>query len=99
MRSKERIRRTLEFENPDRIPRHCWILPYAEQRYPEAVKRLRTLYPDDIVHAPAVYEHAPDLQGSKYKAGLFIDEWGCRFHNMEEGIIGLVTEPLISTWE
>jgi hypothetical protein len=55
MRSRELVRRTLEFDSPPAVPRQVWILPWAEERYPETVATLRAEYPDDVVSAPAVY--------------------------------------------
>lgn len=98
MNSKNLVKQTLNFESPARIPRHLWLLPWAEKRYPDYVKKIRQLYPDDIVQCPAVYEKSLNLTGGKYQAGVYIDEWGCKFVNMEDGLMGIVHEPLIKDW-
>jgi hypothetical protein len=97
--SREIVRKTLEFDNPSRIPRQAWILPWAEKKYPETVKKLREHYPDDIVAAPAVYKKPLKTQGDRYSKGPYIDEWGCFFSNPQEGMIGIIQEPLINEWD
>lgn len=98
MKSRELVLKTLNFDNPQRIPRHLWLLPWAEKRYPDYVKRIRELYPDDIAQATAVYRKPLNLTGGKYQAGVYVDEWGCKFVNMEDGLMGIVHEPLIRDW-
>jgi hypothetical protein len=98
MNSRALVRSTLEFGNPPRIPRQLWLLPWAESRYPEAVQRLRTRFPDDIVTAPRpCLPPVPDL-GDRYRKGVYVDEWGCTFESAEAGTIGIVRRPLIEDW-
>jgi uroporphyrinogen decarboxylase len=98
MTSRTLVLDTLNFASPGRIPRHLWLLPWAEINYPEDARRIRSRYPDDIVQVPAWYRKPLQLTGGKYRKGLYIDEWGCRFHNAEEGLMGIVHEPLIRNW-
>ena len=98
MTSRELVRRTLRFEKPPRVPRQAWVLPWADQRYPEWVARLRARFPDDLMTAPQLYRAPLPVTGSRYEKGLYVDEWGCRFHNIHGGVIGIVHEPLIADW-
>jgi len=97
--SRDIVRRTLNFDSPARIPRQTWILPWAEKKHPGWVSRLRREYPDDIVPSPVVYKKPPPLIGEKYTSGLFVDEWGCRFENPQDGVMGIVRDPVIKTWD
>jgi len=99
MDSRELVRRTLAFESPERIPRQCWILPWAEEKYPDIVKRLHREFPDDIVDAPAVYKKPLGIEGDRYSPGNYVDEWGCTFDNLQSGTIGIVRQPLIQDWK
>jgi uroporphyrinogen decarboxylase len=92
------VRQTLEFEKPARVPRQAWILPWAEERFPEWIARLHAEYPDDLVAAPQLYRTPLPVVGSRYEQGTYIDEWGCRFENLHGGVIGIVHEPLIRDW-
>ena len=91
MTSRELVRKTLEFQKPDRIPRQMWLLPWAFNNYPEQVAEIQRRFPDDIVTCPVVGEPFK-TQGEAYKAGIFIDEWGCVFRNLQDGVMGEVKE-------
>jgi len=93
------VKKALEFENPSRIPRQIWVLPWAEKKYPKIVNLLHKKYFDDILAAPASYKKPLKTKGERYTPGPYIDEWGCKFSNPQEGIIGIVREPLIDDWE
>lgn len=99
MTPRELVYRTLNFEKPERIPRHLWVLPWAEINHPSELKQIMQEYPDDIVYAPADFTEPPVRQGEFFKIGTYIDEWGSRFENIHEGVIGEVKEPLIRDWK
>jgi len=99
MNSRSLVQKTLTFDKPERIPRHKGILPWAEEHYPEFVRRLHDVFPDDIVLAPALYTKPIETQGDRYKKGTYIDEWGCIFSNPLDGVIGIVQTPLAADWQ
>lgn len=99
MNPKEIVIKTLNFDNPQRIPRQCWLLPWAAKRFPEEAFRLANTYPDDIVPVPGIYTLPPTIVGDRYESGLYIDEWGCVFNNIQAGLIGVPSEPLVKRWE
>ena len=96
MTSKERVLRTLEFNNPDRAPRQLWTLPWASNKYPNQLARILTDFPEDFVSAPAFLSNPPSVVGDSTTLGDFTDEWGCTFHNIQAGVIGEIKKPLIS---
>lgn len=99
MNSKELVIRTLKFDSPQRIPRQCWLLPWAGERYPNESARLANEFPDDIVPVSGMYTVPQKSLGNKYDEGYYTDEWGCRFINIQGGLIGVPSEPLIENWE
>jgi len=99
MNSKELVIHTLDFDSPQRIPRQCWLLPWAEKRYPVEAARLAKEFPDDIVPAAGMYTKPQKSSGNRYDEGYYTDEWGCRFINIQQGLIGVPSEPLIKTWD
>jgi hypothetical protein len=99
MNSKELVVRTLNFDSPARIPRQCWLLPWAEKRYPEESARLVKEFPDDIIPVSGMYTEPQKSSGNKYDEGFYTDEWGCRFLNIMGGLIGVPTTPIIKTWD
>lgn len=94
MTPREIVNRTLRFENPPRIPIHLWTLPWAEIHLGEDLKKLQRKFPDDIVSAPNVNDLSLVI-GDPYVRGEYIDEWGCVFENLEDGIIGEVRTPIL----
>ena len=101
MTPRERVRAALRFETPDRIPRDLWTLPWAEQHYPAELAEIRRRFPPDIVTAPSPMLRSPRVSGDWYTPGMYIDEWGCRFHNIQAGAIGEVRDPVmkeIGSW-
>jgi hypothetical protein len=97
--SRELVRKTLAFQGPPRVPRQVWVLPWAEIHHPRALERLHETFPDDIVSVPELYSVPTVVSGDRYTQGEFVDAWGCRFSNPQDGIIGIVHQPLISTWD
>ncbi len=99
MDSRRLVEKTLNFDSPERIPRHKSILPWAEENYPDEVQRLHEIFPDDIVMAPTIYSKSLGTKGERYRRGLYIDEWGCIFTNPLDGVIGIVQTPLVKEWK
>ena len=99
MNSRELVIKTLNFDSPQRIPRQCWLLPWAQERYPEASSRLATDFPDDILPLAGIYTKPLKSSGDRYAKGYYTDEWGCRFKNIQSGLIGVPSEPLIGRWD
>ncbi len=98
MTGRERVRRTLEFERPDRAPRDLWALAgvtlYRIEEYQATLKR----FPSDFDCPPAKYgksERAVPLAG---KTGRYVDEWGCVWVVAEPGVAGEVKEPPLADW-
>lgn len=102
MTSRELVYKTLEFENKEnRAPRQMWLLPWAQMNHPQMVRKIAKDYEDDIVYAPTLLATKTIASGNPHKIGEYTDEWGCRFENLHEGIIGEVKEALVKDedWE
>lgn len=95
MTSREIVLAALEGRNPPRVPRQLWFLPWAQKHHPRALEEIRERFPDDIGGVPVEYAQTPRTVGDACLAGEYIDEWGCKFRNIQEGVIGEVKEPLI----
>ncbi len=97
MTSRERVYASLDSTLEGRVPRHLWSLPWAERNHGEKLKAIREKYPDDIVAAPPHYETPGRASGDPYETGIYIDEWGCTFRNIQAGVIGEVKFPVIES--
>lgn len=103
MNSRKLVYKTLDFEMSagDRIPRHLWWLPWAEENHPGSVATIQQEFPDDIVNAPG-FQTMPvnaNSVGGMFDVGTYIDEWGCIFENRQRGIIGEVKTPIVDDWD
>lgn len=99
---REIVTRCLEFDYPERLPRDLWVLPWATSHHPEAVAELERRFPPDIVTVDYTYTPNERMKGDPYKQGIYIDEWGCVFENIQDGIIGEIKDPIlkdISDWK
>ncbi len=99
MRSRELVVRTLEFNNPQRVPRQLWTLPWAERQHGSMLRKIQRDFPDDIINAPSFLKLPASSSGDPYTIGEYTDEWGCTFKNIQDGLIGEVKAPLIKDEE
>lgn len=109
MKGKERVIRTLEFDNPDRVPRDLWWLPAVEMFQEEELERLKRKYPMDI-GIPEIEPGKSDRQEKsdmpayttyaikKPTKGKYLDEWGSVWHVTEDGVLGEVKEPVLDDY-
>ncbi len=94
MTSKERVLRTINFENPDRIPRDLWILPAARIKYGAALEALLQEHECDIASVSSFMDMAFDP--INYTLGTHVDEWGSEWLVLQEGMIGEVKQPVFA---
>lgn len=93
---RELVVKTLRFENPERIPRDLWMLPWAVNHFPKEAEEIKQRFPSDLGHAPnSAYTPSPRVKGNMHEAGTYIDEWGCVFENVMRGVHGEVRNPII----
>ncbi len=97
--SRELVWQALRFEGPARAPRQLWLLPWAQLHYPDEVAAISAKYPSDISGAPGFHREQPPTQGNNTAVGTFIDEFGCVFINIQEGVIGEVKDPMVKDWD
>jgi hypothetical protein len=98
MTPRERVRRTLNFETPDRVPRNLWFLPGVAEFRKTELDDLLSRWPDDFRGAPMVYGQGDKQKGGPGKVGSYVDAWGCVWSASEPGVIGEVTTPAIPDW-
>ncbi len=105
MNSRERVRRTLLFQSPDRAPREIWVLPGINLFRREEFLSLLERFPMDIASTGSVYDrgeisnfgpiYAPGerARGTPSVVGTYFDDWGCEWHVGEPGVVGEVKGP------
>ena len=97
MTSRERVTRTLTFDNPDRIPRDIWGLPYSQTFRKDDMDLVCQRFPMDFVSAPGNAPTSTRTKGEPFTIGTYVDEWGCAFTVAEEGVVGEVVNPSLTT--
>ncbi|MHC4638999.1 MAG: uroporphyrinogen decarboxylase family protein [Planctomycetota bacterium] len=86
--------RTLNFQTPDRVPRHLWRLPGVRMFRQEETNRILKNYPEDITILEFNYAPGKKTRGTRYiKGQTGIDEWGCLWYVGEDGVVGEVKDP------
>ncbi|NOX65213.1 MAG: hypothetical protein GXO85_05285 [Chlorobi bacterium] len=98
MKSRERVKKTIKFQNPDRVPISHAILPAAQLKYGEALNDILA-----NVHEDFGWEFLPDLKREDYspiyKAGKNYDDFGTLWNVEMEGICGIPVEYPFADWD
>jgi uroporphyrinogen decarboxylase len=99
--SRERVRRAVAFQGPDRVPYFHRFLDATRQRYPALVAGIEARYPSDMAeicwHIPAMgipTEPADRSEDNRCST----DEWGCVRATGIAGLTGIVVHHPIADW-
>lgn len=97
MNSRERVIKTLEFNNPDKIPIDLWILPAARLKYGKAFEDILNKHERDIISidGPLDLSYNPKT----YEKGSYTDAWGTNWTNLQDGMVGEVKNPIFEKTE
>lgn len=98
MTSRERVRRTLTFQNPDRAPRDLWWLPGVEMFRKAELACLLDRFPSDFIFPEVKCAKAERASGTPNVVGTYTDEWGCPRTVASPGVTGEVKEPPLANW-
>ena len=98
MTSRELVFQTLNMENPRRVPRQLWMLPWAKTKYPAEAEALGWDFPADMTWTGGHEREQAPTKGDLYVAGEFVDAWGCTFVNIQDGVQGEVKDSLVKDW-
>ncbi|MBN1345375.1 MAG: methyltransferase, partial [Phycisphaerae bacterium] len=72
---------------------------WAELHHPEQLAAIQRDFPDDF--QGAAYDPPPweRERGERQARGTYVDEWGCVWENLQDGVVGEVKDPLIKSYE
>jgi hypothetical protein len=96
--SRELVLRTLNFEDPPRAPRQLWQLPIAKIEHPAEYQDIVDHFQPDFQGIAGHQRESAPVRGNPYQKGIYVDEWGCTFTNIHEGVHGEIKEPLVRDW-
>ena len=96
VKSKERVIKTVQFDNPDRIPIDLWIIPATFKHYGKQLEDLLSKYPTDIsrIENEIIIKETNMI----FNKGKYTDSWGCNWTNIQEGYFGEVKKPLLKDY-
>jgi uroporphyrinogen decarboxylase len=101
MNSKERVRRAVSLDSPDRIPILHSFLPGGLKELADELKSIFTRFPSDFSgQYPDTYSLAPERFRRYFQKTLWTDEWNCTWSFPGLGIEGTpVDGPFYSSWQ
>ena len=99
MNSRERVRRAITFQAPDRVPYFHRFLDATVARYPGLVAGLQERYPSD--RADSGWQAPPAAPYARTAADALqvMDEWGCTRVTGIEGLTGIAKGNPIADWQ
>lgn len=86
----ELLKKAIHYEYPEEIPVSSSILPAAWRHYGTELVRLAREYPDFIPEIPDL-DHLERIYPETYHQGEHVDEWGCVWSNVDDGMESIVT--------
>jgi hypothetical protein len=98
MTARERVKATLQFNEPDRVPRDVWSLPYVNLFQQKELDRLKSRYPMDISSSQPSPGWDDKVVQATATAGSYGDDWGSVWQVGEPGVVGEVKKPAIQDW-
>ena len=95
---RENYLRSLEYAGPEWIPLTCEILPALAKKYGDALKRMLLKHPD--IFPEHTYREILSLGKDPLytQEAYFTDDWGCRWYNACDGILGQVVNHPLEDW-
>ena len=98
MTGRERIVKTINYEETDRIPRDVWTTPYINMFKQTEFDRLTKEFPMDIKGAEGIwFAKSGREKGEQNRKGKYTDAYGCEWTVLEDGVVGEVKDPIIKT--
>ena len=101
MTPRENLLRAVRFERPDYIPMVFHINAACWSNYPqEALAELKESHPFLFPNYERGTETVATTFGNTATAGKpYVDDWGCRWETVEDGIAGVITEHPLADWD
>ena len=96
MTSRERVKKALLFQTPDRAPRELWALPGVGMFRKPELKAMQARFPSDFAGASAKYGASTRAQGDCSKVGNYTDEWGVVWTVGEPGVVGEIKQAILA---
>ena len=70
---REIVTRCLTFDNPERLPRDLWLLPWTAEHFPITVDEIIQRFPNDFTGTDYLYKLSTRVKGDSYKIDYSTD--------------------------
>ncbi len=98
MTSRQRVQAALSFSGPDRLPRDVWGVRSVAVLRPNDWRAVVSRFPMDFDRAPTVLGQSSKSTGGGYETGTRVDDWGCVWSTLQNGVSGEVIRPAVAEW-
>jgi uroporphyrinogen decarboxylase len=99
MTNRENWLRAIEFRGPEWIPCSVSFAPVAWKTYYADLCRLVRDHPRLFPgFEPPAWEYLAEMPVAYREGEYFRDNWGCLWHNVQEGLEGMVVEHPLADW-
>ncbi len=98
MTGRDRVKRTLRFEKPDRAPRDLWNLDFVTMHRKDELDAVLEKYPRDFIAPDVKYGKGELERPMQGEIGSYVDEWGAVWEVAEPGVAGEVKKPPLEDW-
>ncbi len=98
MLSRERVRRALTFQRPDRTPRDLWHLPGISMYRRDELDAMLKRFHSDFGGVDVTFGRSERARGTPAVVGTYVDDWGCGWSVAEPGVVGEVKYPPLADW-
>jgi hypothetical protein len=88
----------MTWQSPEKLPVRVGILPAAWRKNYDGLSRLAEAYPG-LMPKPPKADSLDTFYGGTYHKGTHVDEWGCVWSNLTEGMEAYVTGHPVKTRE
>ena len=94
------FKKAIKLEHPEVIPTTVGVLPAMWIHHGKEIEKLVKRFPQFFGENYTVdYSNPQMIASGTYKAGRHVDEWGCVWDNVDEGMEAIVTEHPVKDFE
>jgi uroporphyrinogen decarboxylase len=100
MTDRERVLKSLRWDQPNSLVVENWISPATWQKYRQKLERVMEHIPDDFTPYPGPRQDYDEMPPTYRQGDIYTDPWGCVWECRLDGMQGIITyHPLSGGWD